>query len=494
MDERELSSRLAEIKKQTSREFVQLWENGPYWSVCNLGGNKPQDSGLFYCWGDIVGYMKGGGLLGRKWVTTDHLERGFKFNSDMNELMPFNKSMLLQRGWATERVGTREYNLTSARDAATVLWGEAWRTPQYEEFYKLVNDCDWTEQTVMGVRGTRISGRAKFSGKSIFLPASGQAVGTSSHKYVGEDGYYWASTGHDGDGVYQPPSFFYRSGYNHGGAALHFSYDGWEGKPGVSRGAYYAYRNIGFVIRPVLNLPSEADERQKIKKAAQQEQLRREREERWLSCLFSAAAKLAKADGIVDESEVRVVEQLFTRYSIPVTKRDQYRKVFNQAIQRPSGIYADADFIANNTTEPEACVFFYELLWDIACADGILTPEEKEILRVICQNLKLPSSYFDINYRRREETFTEGPKRRTYRRSYSEDTVSPSLNRAYAILGCNPNATDDEARSAYRKSAKAYHPDILRANNVPEDLIVIANEKMVRLNEAWALIRKARGI
>ena len=134
------------------------------------------------------------------------------------------------------------------------------------------------------------------------------------------------------------------------------------------------------------------------------------------------------------------------------------------------------------------------MLWDIACADGILTPEEKEILRAICYNLKLPFSYFDINYRRREGTFTEGQKRRTYRHSYSDDTVSSSLNRAYAVLGCSPNVTDEEAKSAYRRSAKAYHPDILRANNVPEDLIAIANEKMVRLNEAWELIRKARGI
>ena len=493
MDSRETNSRLAAIRKQTQREFVQLWENGPYWSVCNLGGDRPQDFGLFYCWGDIVGYTRGGGLLGRKWVTADHLERGFKFNSDMNELMPFNKSMLLQKGWATERVGTRDYNLTGARDAATVLWGKAWRMPQYEEFNKLAKDCDWIEETVTGVRGARVSGRDKFSGRSIFLPAAGKADGTSSHKLVGENGFYWASTGHDGDGVCRQETFFFKGGYDHGGAALSFNFSGFP-VSGLNPSAYYAWRNVGFVIRPVLNLPSEEDERQKYKKAEQQEQLRREREERWLACLFSAAAKLAKADGIVDESEVRVVEQLFARYNIPVAKRERYRKVFNQAIQRPSGIYADADFIATNTTEPEACVFFYELLWDIACADRILTQEEKEILRAICTNLKLPSSYFDINYRRREGTFKEGQKRRAYQQSRQENTVSPSLNQAYAILGCRPNVTDDEAKSAYRKSAKAYHPDILRANNVPEDLIVIANEKMVRLNEAWALIRKARGI
>ena len=489
MDKQEIDSRLAAIRGQTTKSFVQLWENGPYWSECNLGGNMPQDFGLFYCWGDIVGYARRGGLLGCKWVTADNLERGFKFNSDMNELMPFNKSMLFQKGWVTEL-----YNLTGVRDAATVLWGKCWRTPQYAEFDKLAKECVWTEESVMGVRGVRIRGEGRFTSASIFLPASGQALGTSSHKFVGENGYYWAATGEDGDGVYQQQTFFLRGGYNHGGGALSFSYGSWKGKPGISRGAYYAWRNVGFVIRPVLNLPSEEEERYINRKNEQQEQLRHEREERWLFCLFSVAAKLAKADGIVDESEVRVVEQLFTRYNIPVARREQYKKAFNQAVQRPSGIYADADFISSNATEPEACVFFYELLWDVACADGILSPEEKDILRAICQNLKLPSSYFDINYRRREGTFTEGTKQRTYRQEYSGNSMSSSLSRAYALLGCSPTVTDEEVRSVYRKAAKAYHPDILRANNVPEDLIAIANEKMVRLNEAWAIVCRARGI
>lgn len=407
----------------------------------------------------------------------------------MNELMPFNKSMLLERGWATE-----QYNLTSARDAATVLWGDAWRLPRIEEFDKLVKDCVWSEETVMGVRGARVRGKGTFSAASIFLPASGCADGNSSHKQIGEYGHYWASKGKDGDGVYQQETFFLRGGYNHGGSALHFSFKDFRGNPGISPGTSSSWRNAGFVIRPVLNLPSEEDELLKIREAAQKDKLRREREERWLSCLFSAAANLAKADGVVDESEVRVVEQLFARFNIPPARREHFKSVFNQAVQRPSGIYADADYIASNTTDQDVCVFFYELLWDLACADGILSPEEKEILRTICQNLRLPSSYFDINYRRREGTFAEGSKRRTYHESRSDHSSSPSVARAYSLLGCSPSAADEEVKSAYRKAAKAYHPDILRANNVPEDLIAIANEKMVRLNEAWAIICKARGL
>ena len=37
MDKQEIDSRLAAIRGQTTKSFVQLWENGPYWSECNLG-------------------------------------------------------------------------------------------------------------------------------------------------------------------------------------------------------------------------------------------------------------------------------------------------------------------------------------------------------------------------------------------------------------------------------------------------------------------------
>ena len=54
--------------------------------------------------------------------------------------------------------------------------------------------------------------------------------------------------------------------------------------------------------------------------------------------------------------------------------------------------------------------------------------------------------------------------------------------------------TNDELKRMYRAAAKSYHPDVLRSKGIPDDLIAAANEKMIRLNEAWAMICKDRGI
>lgn len=69
-----------------------------------------------------------------------------------------------------------------------------------------------------------------------------------------------------------------------------------------------------------------------------------------------------------------------------------------------------------------------------------------------------------------------------------------SLDAAYAVLGAHPSDDVAELKRKYREQAKMNHPDALRAQGVPEELVGKATERMSRINEAWAAIRAARGI
>ena len=51
----------------------------------------------------------------------------------------------------------------------------------------------------------------------------------------------------------------------------------------------------------------------------------------------------------------------------------------------------------------------------------------------------------------------------------------------YEVLGINPGATKDEIKSAYRKMAKKYHPDLH-----PDD--PKAAEKMKEVNQAYDML------
>ena len=62
----------------------------------------------------------------------------------------------------------------------------------------------------------------------------------------------------------------------------------------------------------------------------------------------------------------------------------------------------------------------------------------------------------------------------------------------YEVLGCNPEATNDEVCRAYREKAKRLHPDTLRAQGLPDEIIAAANEQMARVNSAWNAIKRER--
>lgn len=58
----------------------------------------------------------------------------------------------------------------------------------------------------------------------------------------------------------------------------------------------------------------------------------------------------------------------------------------------------------------------------------------------------------------------------------------------YKVLGISPNATDEQAKAAYRELAKKYHPDNYAGNPLSD----LAGEKMQEINEAYDTITSQR--
>ena len=175
---------------------VQLWEGGPYWADRNIGAKKPEDYGLYFWWGDTVGYTRSGGT----WTDDGHRYSGVTWVSSTGQQMsssPFSSSFcstygksedtLQSTGWMTSDGG-----LAPAHDAAHVKWGGSWRMPTTQELDDLCRECDWTGTNMNGVSGYVVRGRGTYASNSIFLPAAGDGSGTSLSG-VGSYGYYWSS-------------------------------------------------------------------------------------------------------------------------------------------------------------------------------------------------------------------------------------------------------------------------------------------------------------
>ena len=131
------------------------------WATCNVGANTPEEYGNYYAWG----------------------ETSTKSRYETDNCKTCERSMNDIRG-------------NSSYDAACANWGGSWRLPTKAECDELVNNCNcqWTTQN--GVAGVRLT--SKRNGNSIFFPAAGWRIGTSTYR-AGEYGTYWSSMPSESD-------------------------------------------------------------------------------------------------------------------------------------------------------------------------------------------------------------------------------------------------------------------------------------------------------
>ena len=168
---------IADIENVKPVEIVNGQENGfdyadlglpsgTLWATCNVGATLPEQAGLYFAWGETVGY------------TAEQVENGKRsFDEDT-----YNKSS----------AASISGNLTLEQDAAHVHMGGKWRMPTYDDFVELNRNCvtSWIEKN--GICGKLFT--SVVNGNSIFFPTSGSCYGKSIVNF-NDVGYYWSATG-----------------------------------------------------------------------------------------------------------------------------------------------------------------------------------------------------------------------------------------------------------------------------------------------------------
>ena len=175
--------------------------SGLKWAAGNLGADEPQQSGLFFAWGETTGYENGSGHV-------------------------FDDSHYTASAIST--------NLTLAQDAANVRLGGNWRMPTKEDNIELWANCfaEWTTNydgtgkagLIFYSTTSNATGKGYYKGESawkkrgglsysyinasqpdgfveytldtphIFIPAAGYCVGRPGLTNEGSYGYLWSSS------------------------------------------------------------------------------------------------------------------------------------------------------------------------------------------------------------------------------------------------------------------------------------------------------------
>lgn len=218
-------------------------------------------------------------------------------------------------------------------------------------------------------------------------------------------------------------------------------------------------------------------------------------QQRFLFYLSALMAKMAQADGNADMTEFRAASLAFSRLGLTREQCQYCATIFTRELGAAATTDAAMLCAALQDYTLELREILYEILWNIACADGYLSGNEKDLLRNIAYWLHLRPGLYDWYFHQRVSRARQGSNADS---SGQERRAAPvtglDLGDAYGILGCPSTATPDELKAAYHAKAKRFHPDLLRAQGLPEAMIGEATKKMTEINAAWDVIKRERGL
>tara|TARA_B100001027_G_scaffold3777_1_gene2495 strand:+ start:13516 stop:14250 length:735 start_codon:yes stop_codon:yes gene_type:complete len=190
----------------------------------------------------------------------------------------------------------------------------------------------------------------------------------------------------------------------------------------------------------------------------------------FFAALFACFAKISKADGVVSKEEVNKIEEFISKkFNLDKEQRNFAINIFQKAKDDNVSFEAYATQLQSLLKQsPNSLLIFYELLFELAMADGELHPAEEKILKKVPNIFKLPNNLFEELY---------------------EKYVS-NINDCYKILGVNSNMSFSEIRKVYLKKRKEFHPDMLISKGLPEELIEKAKSKFIEIQEAYEELEK----
>ena len=185
--------------------------------------------------------------------------------------------------------------------------------------------------------------------------------------------------------------------------------------------------------------------------------------------LIALSAKMAKADGLVSDSEVEAFKQIF---EIPNHELDNVAKLYNLAKGDIAGYDSYARqvkrlFPKEDGRDKEILRDVVDALFHIAKSDGVIHQDELKFLEDVSDIF----GFAELDFERLRVRHVDG------------GTSDP-----YTILGAEPTWSYSQLKRQYRKRVSESHPDRLIARGVPPEFVAIANDRLAAINEAWQKI------
>ncbi|MDD9909157.1 MAG: DnaJ family molecular chaperone [Ahrensia sp.] len=190
--------------------------------------------------------------------------------------------------------------------------------------------------------------------------------------------------------------------------------------------------------------------------------------------IIALSAKMAKADGIVSPSEVEAFREIF---HVPQDELRNVARLYDLAKRDVAGFDAYADQVRSlfPGDDPADAAILHDVLdalFHIAKADELIHENELLFLEEIAVVFGFTAQEFE----------------RIAARHVDGEQGNP-----YAVLGADPAWDFATLKAHYRQRVAESHPDRLIARGVPQEFVVLANDRLAAINTAWDRIKALHG-
>ena len=189
--------------------------------------------------------------------------------------------------------------------------------------------------------------------------------------------------------------------------------------------------------------------------------------------LLILSSLVIKSDGKIVKAELDYVKQFFIN-TFGVQKANKYFEVFNKLNKQSlSSELRPVCQQLNSYVNHASRLQIIHFLFGVSASDNEIHPSEIELIKKIAGYLNINQYDFESI---QSMFLTEGS--------------ANSLDKWFAILEIDKNASDNEIKKAHRKMVIKYHPDKLQG--VSKEIIKLAEDKFLLVQQAYENIMKSR--
>jgi len=204
--------------------------------------------------------------------------------------------------------------------------------------------------------------------------------------------------------------------------------------------------------------------------------------------LFQSMGHLAKVDGRVSEEEIRAARTVMHRLGLGPAAVRRSIDWFNEGKEPAFSLLQTMRHLRRiDARATEERTMFLRLVLEVSLAKAKLHQKERAAIWAMCREL-------DIGRVELAQLEAMIRAQRGFRRSPAGDADAARVTAAYAALGVQQQASNDEIKKAYRRLINRNHPDKISSSNPSPAEMAEAERRTREVLGAYELLKARRAI